>query len=236
MTVPVRSSLPFSSETSCCAGPSSILGVIRSARRETFVAGYVVISDMHYSLRNMLCMEALSTPSSENELALGDTTRSVPRLRRFATSAIASRHRQQRGQLILGGTGGLGLLTARWLAHRKADRLVLSSRSGMLACGSPEETNIYRQIDCATCFELCDSAERSGIDRLVSATLRGGAILDGVWHAAGVLNDSLVFKQSSSTLTFVSGAKACGGYLLSSALVPVCKQVLAFCHHESPNM
>ena len=38
------------------------------------------------------------------------------------------------GQLLTGGTGGLGLLTARWLAaSRGASALVLASRSGALA-------------------------------------------------------------------------------------------------------
>ena len=36
-------------------------------------------------------------------------------------------------ELLTGGTGGLGLLTARWLAQHGANGLLLASRSGLLA-------------------------------------------------------------------------------------------------------
>ncbi len=49
--------------------------------------------------------------------------------------------------LLSGGMGGLGLITAQWLVHEGADRLLLLSRSGTpadeelfeLLCNSPVE-------------------------------------------------------------------------------------------------
>ena len=50
----------------------------------------------------------------------------------FEAAAIAwSAHLQR--TLVTGGTGGLGLLTARWLAQGGAHALVLASRSGAVA-------------------------------------------------------------------------------------------------------
>ena len=43
------------------------------------------------------------------------------------------------GHVVTGGTGGLGLLTGRWLAQRGARRLALASRSGTLARGAAME-------------------------------------------------------------------------------------------------
>ena len=40
-------------------------------------------------------------------------------------------------QLLTGGTGGLGLLTARWLAQRGARGVLLASRSGVLPDDRP---------------------------------------------------------------------------------------------------
>ena len=46
---------------------------------------------------------------------------------------IARRSHASGAHFVTGGTGGLGLLTARWLAQRGARSLALASRSGALA-------------------------------------------------------------------------------------------------------
>ena len=53
---------------------------------------------------------------------------------------VAARHARLRGgHLVTGGTGGLGLLTGRWLAQQGARRLLLASRSGALASDASTE-------------------------------------------------------------------------------------------------
>merc|ERR1712086_1231531 len=67
-------------------------------------------------------------------------------------------------QLLTGGTGGLGLLTARWLAQRGAPAIVLASRGGVRASGA------------AVHLARCDVAEPSHLRRLLaqaSCELRG---------------------------------------------------------------
>ena len=62
----------------------------------------------------------------------------------------------------------------------------------------------------AVVLARCDMAEPSDARRLMSVALP----LGGVWHAAGVLADGLVSRQSASTLQQVYGPKAHGAWAL----------------------
>ena len=120
--------------------------------------------------------------------------------------------------VVTGGTGGLGLLTSRWLAQSGARRLVLASRGGVLPRGSADA----QQLDeSGVPFEVvrCDAGQSSDVRRLVAAALP----LSGVWHAAGVLADGVVPKQSAVTLGRVYAPKAQGAWALqlSSAWAPL---------------
>ena len=113
-------------------------------------------------------------------------------------------------QLLSGGTGGLGLLTARWLAGRGADGLVLASRSGALARGSSAEWAQLAASGAAVRIARCDLGEPADARRLLGAATR----TVGVWHAAGVLADGLLARQSAATLARVYGPKAHGAWAL----------------------
>ena len=90
---------------------------------------------------------------------------------------------------MTGGTGGLGLLTARWLAQGgRARALALASRGGVLARDTASEWASMLATNVATLVQRCDTAEHADIRRLVDQTM-GAALPIGVWHAAGVLAD-----------------------------------------------
>ena len=73
--------------------------------------------------------------------------------------------------LLTGGTGGLGLLTARWLAQQGAGSVVLSSRSGMMAAGGPAsgESEQLHASGARVLVERCDAGEAVETSRLVAA-------------------------------------------------------------------
>ena len=117
-------------------------------------------------------------------------------------------------QLLTGGTGGLGLLTARWLAaSRGAPALVLASRSGALARGGAAEWALLGASGAAVRIARCDAADSAAVRRLLAGTA-GAAQLRGVWHAAGVLSDALLARQTAATLARVYGPKAHGAWAL----------------------
>ena len=96
----------------------------------------------------------------------------------------------QSTQLITGGTGGLGLLTANWLATTHgASSILLVSRSGVVPRGAVMPTNART--------ERCDVAELADCRQLMLSPQRQ---LGGIYHAAGVLSDALIAKQTEVML------------------------------------
>ena len=113
---------------------------------------------------------------------------------------------------MTGGTGGLGLLTARWLAHRGARALLLVSRSGALAAGSTAEWERLQMCGAVAKLERCDTGEATHVSRAV--LLAQQLALSGIWHAAGALADGLLPKQSAASLWRVWAPKVSGLWAL----------------------
>ena len=122
-------------------------------------------------------------------------------------------------QLLTGGTGGLGLLTARWLAQQGAPILVLASRTGVLPVGgdgsSTAEVVRLRASAAQVLTERCDAADASETCQLISSALP--MAVAGVWHAAGVLADGTLAQQGAASLRRVFGPKAHGAVTLQRA-------------------
>ena len=96
------------------------VGVVDGGRGEAFIASAL--------------SHVLSNAASEPELAVRPSSQLVPRLTRLpASTSGAVVHESASTQLITGGTGGLGLLTARWLAQSGAAQAVVRSGAGRLA-------------------------------------------------------------------------------------------------------
>ena len=133
----------------------------------------------------------------------------VPRLCSQAALTIQPRSCSAT-QLLTGGTGGLGLLTARWLAQSGARCLLLASRSGVLpaADGTPAAAELaaLRSSGARLQLERCDIGEpleALGLLAAVRCTAAGAP--DGVWHAAGVLADGKLARQGAASARLVYG-------------------------------
>ena len=108
----------------------------------------------------------------------------------------------------------MGLLTARWLSHSKPTALVLASRGGAVARDAAGEW--ARATEAATLVQRCDTTQATQLRQLASlAPLWRGCT--SVWHAAGVLADSLLPKQNSISLCLVHSPKALAAGLLHDA-------------------
>jgi len=111
------------------------------------------------------------------------------------------------GHMLSGGTGGLGLLTARWLSGHGATTLTLASRSGMLAHGTTTEWAQLAASTAAVFIARCDVSEPTDVSWLMGA-VRVHQRLQGIWHAAGVLADGLFSRLTAAMLRHVYGPKA----------------------------
>jgi hypothetical protein len=182
-------------------------GLARTARVEVSVPLRSLDAPVPFALTRVACL-------TEPEAVEHSGASLMPRLARapLITEPIALLVRGS--HLVTGGTGGLGLLTARWLAqHDGTDALLLASRSGSLARDAASEWAQVCATDAASLVQRCDTSEATHVQRVIALTGESR----GVWHAAGVLADAMLPAQMAVALVFVHAPKAHGGRMLLHA-------------------
>jgi len=102
-----------------------------------------------------------------------------------------------------GGLGGLGLLFARWAVSQDVARLTLVDVTRTPAHGSAAD---LQSASCATEVVMVSSDVALAEDAAAS----GAGRVDGVMHAAGVLRDALLLKQTASSFREVLSGKVRG--------------------------
>jgi len=119
--------------------------------------------------------------------AIRDGTYYVQRLARVASQDGTPPVRPDSSYLITGGSGALGLHTARWLADKGAGCVVLASRGGVKDenIGKLEE---IRSSGCRVEEVRCDVSQREDVSKLLRHIADHLPSLSGVFHAAGVLD------------------------------------------------
>jgi NADPH:quinone reductase-like Zn-dependent oxidoreductase/3-oxoacyl-(acyl-carrier-protein) synthase/NAD(P)-dependent dehydrogenase (short-subunit alcohol dehydrogenase family)/SAM-dependent methyltransferase/acyl carrier protein len=112
--------------------------------------------------------------------------------------------------MLTGGTGGLGLLTGRWLGESGARLVVLAARGGTVSAA--DGSQLARLRECRFCAMRCDAADALDVRRLTGgASCDGMEHLAGIWHAAGVLSDGLLRSQTAGMIRRVYAPKVHGG-------------------------
>ena len=125
--------------------------------------------------------------------------------------------------IVTGGTGGLGLLTGRWLAQRGGQHVVLASRSGAVVSGSATEWDAMLATTATAILKRCDTAEATHIRRLIAWM----SSQPGVWHAAGVLADRMLPNQNAPGLASVCAPKAHGAWALHTTSIMAARRPFA---------
>ncbi|HUD56687.1 MAG TPA: SDR family NAD(P)-dependent oxidoreductase [Terracidiphilus sp.] len=179
----------------------------------------------------------LTSVRDKTIIAFRGGERFVESLESISLEAAAERPRlQNRGvYLITGGLGGIGLVVAEHLAREFNARLVLISRSAM-----PPETQWKAALDdCQT-----TEADKQRIRKLIQINSFAGGLLvaqadvtnldqmrsvvdrarkqygkiDGVFHAAGVLDDGPLLLKTAESAARVLDPKVRGTLVLEEAL------------------
>jgi len=133
----------------------------------------------------------------------------APRLesRKYAAPALPAQGLPGNGwHVVTGGLGGLGRLSARWLASRGARRIALVARREH-PDAADFATALQQCHGCTVSCVICDVADPAALDAAFGKLRADGGIA-GVIHAAGVLDDSPVAALDGGRLAPVLAVKA----------------------------
>ncbi len=112
--------------------------------------------------------------------------------------------------LVTGGLGGLGLSVAGWLAEQGAGELVLLGRSGITTDEQKAAVAALVAKGARVRVAKVDVARRAELQPILQEIAASGRPLRGVIHAAGLLDDGILLKQSPARLRAVMAPKAQG--------------------------
>ena len=118
--------------------------------------------------------------------------------------------------LVTGGTGGLGLEAARWMADEGARHIVLVGRRGE----TPELSASLRPLRDrgVNVFALAgDMAIASDVERVMSFVDENCPPLAGIIHAAGILDDATIPQMSADHVARAFAPKVSGAWNLHRA-------------------
>ena len=150
---------------------------------------------------------------AERQVAYRNGRRLVARLAPVARNPLPTKPLDAAGSyLITGGLGGLGLAIAEWMAANGARHIVLVGRR---APGAEARRRLETLIAAGTDVRVvaADIAQSQGAERAVAAA-DGAARLRGIVHAAGVLDDGMLLRQTRERFAAVMSGKAQGAIQL----------------------
>jgi NAD(P)-dependent dehydrogenase (short-subunit alcohol dehydrogenase family) len=152
---------------------------------------------------------------------------------------ISAQGLRERGvYLITGGTGGIGLAMAKYLAQTCQARLILTKKSPFpekttwqprLAAGDLPDADqkiisalleieaLGGEVDVAT----CDVADPAGMKRVVAEAQQRHQAIHGVIHAAGIIGVGLMQVKTREAADKVFSPKIDGSLVLADALKDV---------------
>jgi SAM-dependent methyltransferase len=183
--------------------------------------------DLDPSLDVDACLSQLplvvETAGSEDQVAVRDGVRYVPRLARASAEPRAPLVlRAEAGYLVTGGTGGLAVPLVRWMAEHGARHLVLASRSGLPATAATDGrespiAGVVRELETKGVrveVVACDVTDRDALGSVIRSFGAARPPLAGVMHAAAAMSGSAVRDLDPALLGSMLAAKVAGTRLL----------------------
>jgi len=120
--------------------------------------------------------------------------------------------------LIVGGTGGLGYASARWMIARGARHLTLASRGGALDADKQQGLERLRAAHRVSVSVVsCDVTDAAALDRLIDTIEARGTPLKGVLHSAMRIDDGLLRNIDDARMLAVLEPKIAGAWNLHRA-------------------
>ncbi len=152
-----------------------------------------------------------------------DAFRRMAKARHIGKIVLSHRHEEQESGapesgtvLVTGGLGALGLEVARWLGERGTRSVVLAGRRPP----TQDADRVISEIrEGGTLVEVMrvDVSDQEQVERLLARIARDLPPLEGIIHAAGVLDDGAFVTQSWARFERVLAPKVSGAWNLHRA-------------------
>ncbi|MBW4427882.1 MAG: type I polyketide synthase [Nostoc desertorum CM1-VF14] len=159
----------------------------------------------------------LLAQDAEDQVAYRQGDRYVARLIQHTSSISAIKQRkvirENNSYLITGGLGALGLKVAHWLVEHGAQHLVLTGRRGASEAVQ-QEINKLEQAGAQVLVVPADISNKDDVSRLLANVKNSMPSLRGIIHAAGVLQDGMLLKQTTESFSKVMAPKVAGAWNL----------------------
>ncbi|WP_378738202.1 SDR family NAD(P)-dependent oxidoreductase [Nocardia brasiliensis] len=120
--------------------------------------------------------------------------------------------------LVTGGFGAFGLATARWLVRAGARHLVLVGRRGAAGADAERQLAEFAAAGVEVVEEKADIADYDAVTALVARAVARDIPLRGVFHAAGIVDNTPVESLTPERIAQVFAGKVDGARNLDSAL------------------
>ncbi|XP_053424237.1 fatty acid synthase isoform X2 [Nycticebus coucang] len=126
--------------------------------------------------------------------------------------------------IIAGGLGGFGLELAQWLILRGAQKLVLTSRSGIRTGYQAKQVREWRRQGVQVLVATSDASSPEGAQALIAEATQLGPV-GGVFNLAMVLRDAMLENQTPELFQDVSKPKYSGTLNLDRATREACPEL-----------
>ncbi|MDX2158842.1 MAG: SDR family NAD(P)-dependent oxidoreductase [Hyphomicrobiaceae bacterium] len=112
--------------------------------------------------------------------------------------------------IVVGGLGGFGMATARWLADRGARTLVLVSRSANPRLEAARAIHDLTAKGVTVIVEACDVADAAALSAVLERLRASGHAIRSVFHSAMVIEDGSLAQTSAGAIERVLRPKVDG--------------------------
>ncbi len=167
-------------------------------------------------------LTVIQQPDNEDQIALRGKQQYVARLVRKEIQPSLSQKvsiHPDSSYLITGGLGTLGLETAQWLVDKGARYLILSGRSGITKKPKAQaKIKAFEEAGVTVLVEQADVSKQEGVDQMFDKVTSSMPQLQGVIHAAGVVNNQPIKDIHFPIFEEALQPKVQGGWLLHKKL------------------
>ncbi|MGR7547034.1 SDR family oxidoreductase, partial [Klebsiella aerogenes] len=203
-----RKAVALSADSVCDPDQYAAWGAGRTLLHE-YPDTYCTLIDLGQGADADALARAVTRDDGEREMVLTAEGRYVPRLEVVKNTGDSRVFSQPGTVLISGGLGAVGLRIASCLADTGVAHLLLTGRRGMETPGAPEAVAALEQKGAKVTVVAADIADPRVVAQLL-ASVPPALPLQGVVHAAGVLDDAILLDHDDVRLANLFRAKVQG--------------------------